>query len=355
MVVLHQLHLVWRRSEHPGAGQPLRVRLARIDHRLELGVGDQDIVYDPRRQERPVGRRRRRDGRHRARLDERGGMRRAVGQAHATQGVGLVETDLMPLSRPGAGGVGEGGRVGQERQPLGWDGLTAGPGRQQRRGRGDPERPEPRRGAILDGRRGRRRVGQRRARAHLRDGRGRVAAVDHQEAGLDRGPVPGVGAGRQGHSQDDAAPARQPAHLRAVVEQPRRHDRGQAAAVGQAVQGRMEVLVQLLEGRVHHRDFEGAGGRQDVFQAARVVRGGGREREQALEQAATAGRDLVERHLAPAGLGQDGEEGRCLRRAPGPCRLRGPGRRARPGRPTAAAWRTGPARPIPRSAANGSG
>ena len=112
----------------------------------------------------------------------------------------------------------------------------------------------------------------------------RGAAVDHEQAGLDRGSVLGVGARRKGQPQDDAAARRQAAHRRRVLEQTRRHDGCEAAAVGQAGQRRLQVGLEVLEGRVDQGDVERARGLQHVRQVDGVVLGTRREGEEALQQ-----------------------------------------------------------------------
>ena len=95
------------------------------------------------------------------------------------------------------------------------------------------------------------------------------APVDDEQAGLDRGPVFGVGAGWEGQAQHDAAAGRERPHRRRIVEQPDRHDRGETAAVRQAVQGGLQVRLEPLERRIGQGDVERAGRRQDVARGAR--------------------------------------------------------------------------------------
>jgi hypothetical protein len=83
--------------------------------------------------------------------------------------------------------------------------------------------------------------------------------------------VLGVGAGREGQTQDDRAPRRQTAHGCGILEQPRRHDRREPPAVGQGVEGGMQVVFQHLEGRVGDDRVEVAGRGQDVLQMPGVM------------------------------------------------------------------------------------
>ncbi len=59
VVILDQQHLVRGFAKDPRTGQDVAVRLAGVDHRLELGVGHQIVVRHLRGQHRSVGRRRR--------------------------------------------------------------------------------------------------------------------------------------------------------------------------------------------------------------------------------------------------------------------------------------------------------
>ena len=65
------------RIDRPGAGEEVGMRLAGIDDALELGVRQQAIRDDVRRQMRPIGWLWRRDRGHRRRLHQLGRMRPA--------------------------------------------------------------------------------------------------------------------------------------------------------------------------------------------------------------------------------------------------------------------------------------
>ena len=68
-----------------------RMGLAGIDDGFELGVGQQAVGDDVRRQMRPIGGLRRRDRRHRGRLHELGRMRLGAGNTDRLQAVFFIE------------------------------------------------------------------------------------------------------------------------------------------------------------------------------------------------------------------------------------------------------------------------
>ncbi len=124
----------------------------------------------------------------------------------------------------------------------------------------------------------------------------------------------GVGAGWEGQPQADRPAGCQRAQHRCVLEQPRRHDRRQPAAVGQAVQGRVQMRLQVLEGRVGDHGVEPARPGQGVAEVAGVLLTADREREEPVQQPRAAGGQFVEGQGAAAGLGQDGQEAAAGRR-----------------------------------------
>ena len=67
------------------------MRLARIDDAFELGIGQQPVGDDGRRQMRAIGRLRRRDRRHRRRLHETRRVRLRARNADRLQRIALVE------------------------------------------------------------------------------------------------------------------------------------------------------------------------------------------------------------------------------------------------------------------------
>ena len=141
-----------------------------------------------------------------------------------------------------------------------------------------------------------------------------AAAGDHEEAGRNRGPVLGVGAGGETQAQRHPAPRGQGAHRRRVGEQPLGHDRRHPPAVGQGVQRGVQMVLQVLEGRIDQGDVERPRARQHIRQMGRVVLDAGREGEEALEQGGAGGGPLIEGQGAATGLRQDGQEARSGRR-----------------------------------------
>ena len=307
-VVLDQDHLVRGVAEDPRARQDLGVGLAGIDHRLHLGVRHQGVVGDADGQDRAVGWRRRRDRGHGSGFHERGGVRPRRGEADAAERIGLVEADVVALARPGAGLVGQRRRRGEEGQPVRRRSQGPGAGRQDRDLGDRAELARLRGRPRLDGRGRLGRVGQGVGHDDCRDLTAGRATVDHQQARLDRRSVLSVGAGREGQPQADRTAGGERAQRRGVLEQPRRHDRRQPAAIGQTVQGRVQVRLQVLEGRVGEHSVEPTRPGEGVAKVARVLLAAGREGEEAFEQSRTAGGELVEGQGAAAGLGQDGQE-----------------------------------------------
>ena len=187
------------------------------------------------------------------------GCGRDGGEADAAERIGLVEADVVALARPGAGLVGQRARRRRGRPA----GSTARPGP----GRGAPG-PRPGRpcGTGAAGRsaapRWPRPPGPRRPRcrprrlpgSHRRARHGRSPAGPSRprsRAWRRRGP------GRPAAGRIGPRAARR-AQRRGVLEQPRRHDRRQPAAIGQTVQGRVQVRLQVLEGRVGEHSVEPA-------------------------------------------------------------------------------------------------
>ena len=198
VIVLDQHDLMRRRAGDPRARQDLGVRLAGIDHRLHLGVRDEALAGDLLRQLRPIGRRRRRDRGHGSGFHERGGVRLDLREGDAAERIGLVEADVMALARPGLGLKDDRRRGVQEGQAVGGGGQRPGPRGKDRHFGQDAELAGLGRRAGLDARRRPGRVGQSFSRDHRLHRRVAGAAIDHEQAGLDRGPVLGVGAGREG-------------------------------------------------------------------------------------------------------------------------------------------------------------
>ena len=77
--------------DDPRSGEKAGMRLAGIDHAFELGVGQQAVGDDGRRQMRAIGGLGRRDRRHRGRLHEPGRMRLRSGNADRLKRVAFVE------------------------------------------------------------------------------------------------------------------------------------------------------------------------------------------------------------------------------------------------------------------------
>ena len=75
----------------PGSGEEVGMGLAGIDDGFELGVGQQAVGDDVRRQMRPIARHRRRDRRHRRRLHELGRMRLRAGNTDRLQSVFFIK------------------------------------------------------------------------------------------------------------------------------------------------------------------------------------------------------------------------------------------------------------------------
>ena len=93
-----------------GPGEMAGMRLPGIDDAFELRVGQEAALDKARRQERLVGRARRRDGGHRGRLHELGRMRLRAGDAQGLQRIAFVERGGQASAlgrRPVAGLVGE--------------------------------------------------------------------------------------------------------------------------------------------------------------------------------------------------------------------------------------------------------
>ena len=283
VIVLDQHHLVRRRASDPRPRQDLRVRLAGIDHRLYLGVGDQALAGDLLRQLRPVGRRRRRDRGHRSGFHERGGVGLRLREGDAAERVGLVEADVVALARPGLGLIDDRRRGVQEGQAVGGGGQRPGPWGKDRHFGQHAELAGLGRRAGLDTRRRPGRVGQGFSRDHRLHRHVAGAAIDHQQARLDRGPVLGVGAGREGQAQDNAAPLSQATLDRRVLKQPGRDDGRQPSAVCQAVEGGVQVRLQFLERGIGDNGVEAARAGENIAQVLRIVGGAGGGREQAFE------------------------------------------------------------------------
>ena len=314
VIVLDQHHLVRRRASDPQARQDLGMRLSGIDHRFHLGVRDQALASDRLRQLRPVGRRRRRDRGHGSGFHERGGVGLHLREGDAAEGVGLVEADVMALARPGLGLIDDRRRGVQEGQAVGGGGQRPGPRGKDRHFGQDAELAGLGRRAGLDARRRPGRVGQGFSRDHRLHRRVAGAAIDHEQAGLDRGPVLGVGAGREGQTQDNPAPLGQATLGGRVLKQPGRDDGRQPAAVGQAVEGGVQVRLQLLERRIGDHGVEAARAWENIAQVLRIVGGAGGGREQPVEQTRAARGDLVESQGRAASLGQNRQEAGAGRR-----------------------------------------
>ena len=77
--------------DRPGAGEIVGMGLAGIDDAFELGVREQAVGDDVRRQMRPIGRLGRRDRGHGGRLHELGRMRLRAGNTDRLQRVFLIE------------------------------------------------------------------------------------------------------------------------------------------------------------------------------------------------------------------------------------------------------------------------
>ena len=86
--LLDQHQLVRRFAQPPPARQQPRLRLAGVDHGLDLGVGQQPLLHDVGRQERAIGRGRRRHRRHGAGFHQRGGVWTAPRHGQAADPVG---------------------------------------------------------------------------------------------------------------------------------------------------------------------------------------------------------------------------------------------------------------------------
>ncbi len=75
----------------PGAGEIVAMRLAGIDHRLELGVGKERVADEIDRQARPIARLGRRDRGHRGGLHQLGGMGLGAGNPDRLEPVFLID------------------------------------------------------------------------------------------------------------------------------------------------------------------------------------------------------------------------------------------------------------------------
>lgn len=113
-------------------------------------------------------------------------------------------------------------------------------------------------------------------RLDLWDGEGGRCAIHHQQARLDRGPMLGVGAGREGQAQDDPPTRGQGPHRRRVVEQACRDDGREPPAIGQTVERCVQMRLEPPERRIDQGDLERAGGGQHVLQMDGVMLGAGR-------------------------------------------------------------------------------
>ncbi len=236
MVVLDQDHLVRGLTEDPRTGQHGCVGFACVDDRFQLGVGHQGLAGDPGGQDGPIGWRRWRDRGHGPGFHERGGVRRGPWKADTAERIGLVEADVVALAGPGAGLISDGRRLRQEGQAVGGRRQRPGPGNQQRGMVHGSELARLRRRPRRDAGRDLRRIAQGLGRKDLRKLVTGLAAIDHEQGGVDGGPVPGVRAGGEGQAQDDATAAREGRHGRRVIEQPGGYDCREASAIGQAVQ-----------------------------------------------------------------------------------------------------------------------
>ncbi len=258
--LLHQHQLVRCFAQHPPARQKSRLRLASVDHGLDLSVGQQPLLHDVGRQERAIGRGRRRHRRHGAGFHQRGGVWTAPLQGQAADPVGLVEADVVALARPSD--CLERHRRGPGQEPQA--GRRRGQGAGARSQEGDVgDRPEL---ARLGGRARVQRggqlgdIGQRLAADDL-DGAADAAvfdAVQHQQAGLDRGPVLGIGAGREGDQRHHPAAAGERLHRPSVLEEARGYDGAEPPALRKAVDGGVEVTLQPLERRIGDHGLEAA-------------------------------------------------------------------------------------------------
>lgn len=115
----------------------------------------------------------------------------------------------------------------------------------------------------------------------------------------------GVRRKRQGRGERPARPER--LQRRAVVEQPRRHDRRHAPAGRKTVHRGLQVPRQLLERRIENDGVEAPGRREKVSQVDGVVSRSRCGREEAVQQGGAVKRQLIQRQLRPAGF-RDGSD-----------------------------------------------
>lgn len=115
----------------------------------------------------------------------------------------------------------------------------------------------------------------------------------------------GEGQRRKGDGRHEVAAALQRLQGGPVLEQARWHDGGEPAAGRQAIEGGVQMPLQVLERRIDEGGVEAAGERQEVLQMHRVVPRRRGVREQPFEQGRAMRRELVERQVRAAGFCDD--------------------------------------------------
>ena len=241
----------------PSAGKGRGMGLAGIDHRLQLGVGEPALGEDRDGQNGAIGRGGRRDRRHGSRLDQRRGVDGGAVDGDAAQAVGLVEPHVVALAAPVDDPVVQGRDLCEKAHPVRGQGQGSRPGRQDRRPGDGVEASGLGRRARGDGRSGLGGFGE----VGAGDEGGAIggdAAVDDQKTRFHRRPMARIGSGREGDPADDRRPGLEPGQSRRIVQNSAWNDRRQAPAVGEGRQGRGQMRVQVLEGRVEHDRVEGA-------------------------------------------------------------------------------------------------
>ena len=311
------------------------MRLAGIDHRLKLGVGQERAADEIERQARSIARLRRCDRSHRGGLHQLGRVRLAARNADRLEPVFLIdriaetrafgrrpvdrligEIDRLRVSDRGPGGLrGSGaGEIAAHRPRRGdsrhWDGEA----RRERQAARDVLR-----NPTQQGRNVRRNALRFRQSRRVLGGR----LVDDDQPCVDRGAVLGVDRAVDRGREHDAAALLQPdegvAPGRGVRPEARAGDRHQPPAVGETRERRGDMAIggvghapghvrHRREGRVHQHDARDHGRIEVIVDLGGVEARGGNGRKEGGEHRRPGLGQFVQHERAAGDLGQDGEE-----------------------------------------------
>ena len=317
------------------------MRLAGVDHRLELGVGEEAVADEVDRQPRPIARLRRRDRGHGGGLHQLGRVRlgsenldrlepiflidriaeeRAFGRRPVDRLIGEIDRLRIGngrLDRPRRSGTRE---IAPHRPRCGGGRHGDGEARRERQARrnvlGDPAQQ---RGHV------------RRDAPRFRQG-GRVLGgrlVDDDQPRVDGRAVLGIDRAVDRGGEDDAAAFLQMdegvAPGRGVGPEVCAGDRHQPPAVGEAGQGRGDVAIggvghaagdvgHRREGRIHQDDARDDGGIEVIVDLSCVEACDGHARKEGGKQRRPGLGQLVQDKRTAGDLGQDGEEAGSRRR-----------------------------------------